>query len=41
MFAQSLWLSNFGCKYHSLMVRWCKEDETAAAELKDEHRQGK
>jgi hypothetical protein len=33
MFAQSLWLSNFGCKYHSLMVRQFTEDETGAAEL--------
>jgi len=35
MFVQSLWLSNFGCKYHSLMVRWFKEDKTGAAELHD------
>jgi hypothetical protein len=35
MFAQSLWLSNFDCKYYSLMVRWFKEDETGAAELHD------
>jgi hypothetical protein len=32
MFAQNSWLSNFGCKYHSLMVRQFKEDETGAAE---------